>query len=31
MLNELGVRGMGLTWNDANELADGCGELRGGG
>ncbi|GMA61480.1 hypothetical protein GCM10025859_19200 [Alicyclobacillus fastidiosus] len=22
---------MGLTWNDANELADGCGELRGAG
>jgi membrane dipeptidase len=31
MLHHLGVRGMGLTWNDANELADGCGELRGGG
>ncbi|WAH40139.1 dipeptidase [Alicyclobacillus fastidiosus] len=31
MLHELGVRGMGLTWNDANELADGCGELRGAG
>jgi membrane dipeptidase len=30
-LYTLGVRGMGLTWNDANELADGCGELRGGG
>ncbi|WAH35335.1 dipeptidase [Alicyclobacillus dauci] len=31
MLHHLGVRGMGLTWNDANELADGCGELRGAG
>lgn len=27
----LGVRGMGLTWNSANELADGCMEDRGGG
>lgn len=31
MLHELGVRGAGLTWNPANELADGCGELRGSG
>lgn len=31
MLHQLGVRGVGLTWNDANELADGCGELRGAG
>lgn len=31
ILHQLGVRGMGLTWNDANELADGCGELRGSG
>lgn len=31
MLHRLGVRGVGLTWNDANELADGCGELRGAG
>ncbi|GLV12437.1 diguanylate cyclase [Alicyclobacillus hesperidum] len=31
ILHHLGVRGVGLTWNDANELADGCGELRGGG
>lgn len=30
-LYDLGVRGMGLTWNDANELADGCGEGRGAG
>lgn len=28
---ELGVRGMGLTWNFANEMADGCGEQRGAG
>lgn len=27
----LGVRGMGLTWNGANELADGCRERRGAG
>ncbi len=31
ILYRLGVRGVGLTWNDANELADGCGELRGAG
>lgn len=31
ILYHLGVRGVGLTWNDANELADGCGELRGSG
>lgn len=31
MLHELGVRGAGLTWNPSNELADGCGELRGSG
>lgn len=31
MLHHLGVRGVGLTWNHANELADGCGELRGAG
>lgn len=31
MLHHLGVSGMGLTWNPANELADGCGELRGAG
>ncbi|WP_274434284.1 dipeptidase [Alicyclobacillus sp. ALC3] len=30
-LYDLGVRGMGLTWNDANELADGCREPRGAG
>lgn len=30
-LATLGVRGMGLTWNNPNELADGCGELRGAG
>jgi membrane dipeptidase len=31
MLFRLGVRGMGLTWNHANELADGCREARGAG
>lgn len=31
VLYRLGVRGMGLTWNHANELADGCREGRGGG
>ncbi|MCL6443747.1 MAG: dipeptidase [Alicyclobacillus sp.] len=31
ILHHLGVRGMGLTWNPANDLADGCGEPRGGG
>lgn len=30
-LHRLGVRGIGLTWNDANELCDGCREPRGGG
>lgn len=30
-LYRLGVRGMGLTWNASNELADGCREPRGGG
>jgi membrane dipeptidase len=30
-LHRLGVRGIGLTWNDANELSDGCREPRGGG
>ncbi|MCL6548522.1 MAG: membrane dipeptidase [Alicyclobacillus sp.] len=28
ILYQLGVRGLGLTWNPANELADGCGEPR---
>lgn len=31
ILHQLGVRGMGLTWNIANELADGCMESRGAG
>ncbi|MDQ0189301.1 dipeptidase [Alicyclobacillus cycloheptanicus] len=31
VMYQLGVRGMGLTWNDANALADGCGEPRNGG
>lgn len=31
VLYQLGVRGTGLTWNPANELADGCREPRGGG
>lgn len=31
ILFELGVRGVGLTWNLANALADGCREPRGGG
>ncbi|MCL6453412.1 MAG: dipeptidase [Alicyclobacillus sp.] len=31
VMHDLGVRGMGLTWNYANELADGCREPRGGG
>lgn len=31
VLHRLGVRGIGLTWNHANELADGCREERGGG
>ncbi|WP_303798006.1 dipeptidase [Alicyclobacillus macrosporangiidus] len=31
VLFDLGVRGVGLTWNDANELADGCREPRGAG
>lgn len=31
VMHRLGVRGMGLTWNDANALADGCGEPRNGG
>lgn len=31
ILYRLGVRGMGLTWNGANELADGCKEGRGSG
>lgn len=31
VLHRLGVRGMGLTWNPANELADGCRESRGAG
>ena len=30
ILFRLGVRGIGLTWNPANELADGCREPRGG-
>ncbi len=28
VLHRLGVRGVGLTWNDANEFADGCLEGR---
>jgi len=28
ILHRLGVRGIGLTWNPANALADGCGESR---
>lgn len=28
MLHQLGVRGLGLTWNPANDLADGCREPR---
>ncbi|WP_342664393.1 dipeptidase [Alicyclobacillus herbarius] len=28
VLHRLGVRGVGLTWNDANEFADGCLEDR---
>lgn len=31
ILFSLGVRGMGLTWNPANALADGCREPRNGG
>lgn len=31
VLHHLGVRGMGLTWNYGNELADGCREPRGSG
>lgn len=31
VLNQLGVQGLGLTWNSANELADGCMEPRGAG
>ncbi|MCL6516240.1 MAG: dipeptidase [Alicyclobacillus sp.] len=31
VLFDLGVRGVGLTWNHANELADGCREPRGAG
>lgn len=31
ILYELGVRSIGLTWNDANLAADGCGEVRGAG
>lgn len=31
VLHRLGVRGVGLTWNYANALADGCRELRGAG
>lgn len=30
-LAELGIRGIGLTWNGPNDLADGCMEARGGG
>jgi len=30
-LAELGIRGIGLTWNGPNDLADGCMETRGGG
>lgn len=30
-LHRLGVRGLGLTWNWANDLADGCLEARGAG
>ncbi len=31
VLHRLGVRGLGLTWNSRNELADGVGEARTGG
>lgn len=31
ILYELGVRSIGLTWNNANLAADGCGEARGAG
>lgn len=31
VFHRLGVRGLGLTWNAANELADGCMEPRGSG
>jgi len=31
VLHRLGICGVGLTWNLANELADGCREPRGGG
>lgn len=31
ILNQLGVQGLGMTWNLANELADGCMEPRGAG
>lgn len=31
MMYRLGVRGVGLTWNPANRLADGCQESRSGG
>ncbi len=31
VLHQLGVRGVGLTWNGSNDLADGCHEPRGGG
>ncbi|MFO7248608.1 MAG: dipeptidase [Bacillota bacterium] len=31
ILYRLGLRMVGLTWNEANEAADGCGEPRGGG
>lgn len=31
VLHRLGVRGLGLTWNNRNELADGVGESRTGG
>jgi membrane dipeptidase len=31
ILHRLGVRGVGLTWNGGNDLADGCRESRGGG
>lgn len=31
LLYRLGVRQLGITWNDANDLADGCMEPRGGG
>lgn len=31
ILHKLGVRAVGLTWNDANEVADGAEEERGGG